>query len=96
MIRVDLQSMIVIYLLVMLGVLAVVWIGTEFVRSRRERRRLVACCQPADHNQLQRLVVAFAIQAGADYQGAGFGKQLCPGMNGVRQSVFFADNLEQA
>lgn len=51
MIRVDLQSMIVIYLLVMLGVLTVVWIGTEFVRSRRERRRRenYVICDICDH-----------------------------------------------
>lgn len=51
MIRVDLTEMILIYLLVMVGVLALVWVGTEFSRSRRERRRRrnYVICDICDH-----------------------------------------------
>ena len=51
MIRVDLSLMIVIYLIAMVGTLAIVWIGTEISRARRERRRLrdYVICDICDH-----------------------------------------------
>lgn len=51
MVRVDLQTMIVIYLLTMLGILALVWVGTEINRDRRERRRRrdYVICDICDH-----------------------------------------------
>jgi Zn finger protein HypA/HybF involved in hydrogenase expression len=51
MIRVGLGEMIVIYLMIMVGILALVWIGTEFSRFRKERRRRrnYVICDICDH-----------------------------------------------
>ena len=51
MIHVGLNEMILIYLLVMVGGLALIWMGSEISRLRRERRRRrnYVICDICDH-----------------------------------------------
>ncbi|MCB1236163.1 MAG: hypothetical protein KDM91_13925 [Verrucomicrobiae bacterium] len=51
MIRVSLDSLIVVYLTLLLGILFLVWVGVELVSSRRQRRRRrdFVICGICDH-----------------------------------------------